>query len=89
MADRDQSRTQSGKTEHAPGVIIHVTDQGATSPDPVPCDLDLEPPSVFGGGSSTRSNTASGPDPAQEEGHGRHERETGAAEGTARERGQK
>ena len=50
------------EAEHAPGVIIHLTDQGATSPDPTPCDVDLEPSSALGGSSSTRSNTASFPD---------------------------
>lgn len=50
------------------GVIIHVTDQGATSPDPIPCDLDLEPASALGGGSSTRSNTASTSQPDADDG---------------------
>jgi hypothetical protein len=52
--------------EHAAGVIIHITDQGATSPDPAPCDLDRNLSSALGGGSSTRSSTASGPDPAED-----------------------
>jgi hypothetical protein len=63
MASGDQKKMP--RQEHAPGVIIHVTDQGATSPDPIPCDLDLEPSSALGGGSSTRSNTASSPDTAE------------------------
>ena len=64
MAGGDQ--TKMPKQEHGPGVIIHVTDRGATSPDPIPCDLDLEPSSALGGGSSTRSSTASFTDPADE-----------------------
>jgi hypothetical protein len=63
MAPNKQIEAGEAMIEHAPGVIIHVTDQGATSPDPTPCDLDLEPSSALGGGSSTRSNTASTPDP--------------------------
>ena len=66
MAGREKG-PQENKPVHGPGVIIHITDQGATSPDPIPCDLDLEPSSALGGGSSTRSSTASGGDPAQEE----------------------
>jgi hypothetical protein len=66
MTTGDQKKPNEAKAEHGPGVIIHVTDQGALSPDPIPCDLDLEPPSALGGGSSTRSNTHSGPDPAEE-----------------------
>jgi hypothetical protein len=58
MTRTDLKNTLKPSSQQA-GVIIHVTDQGATSPDPIPCDLDLEPPSAFGGGSSTRSNTAS------------------------------
>jgi hypothetical protein len=58
MREHDRlTGSQGNKVEHGPGVIIHVTDQGATSPDPVPCDLDREPSSALGGGSSTRSNT--------------------------------
>ena len=64
MAGGDQKKML--QQDHGPGVIIHVTDQGATSPDPVPCDLDLEPSSALGGGSSTRSNTASFTDLAEE-----------------------
>ncbi len=67
MTGGEQKNMPKTKVEHAPGVIIHVTHQGATSPDPTPCDLDLEPSSALGGGSSTRSNTRSGPDPAQED----------------------
>ena len=66
MTTGDQKKPNA-KAEHGPGVIIHVTDQGALSPDPIPCDLDLKPPSALGGGSSTRSNTHSGSDPAEAE----------------------
>jgi hypothetical protein len=65
MTGGKQGDVAKQKVEHAPGVIIHVTDQGATSPDPTPCDLDLEPSSALGGGSSTRSNTRPTPDPAE------------------------
>jgi hypothetical protein len=54
------------RPEHGPGVIIHVSDQGAISPDPAPCDLDRDLSSALGGGSSTRSNTAPGPDPGED-----------------------
>ncbi len=64
MASGEEKRMP--EREHAPGVVIHVTDQGATSPDPVPCDLDLEPSSALGGGSSTRSSTAPHRGPAEE-----------------------
>ncbi len=67
MIRGDHKNIPKQNIEHAPGVIIHVTDQGATSPDPTPCDLDLEPPCALGGGSGTRSNTRPGPDPAQEQ----------------------
>jgi hypothetical protein len=49
-----------------PGPIIHIGDQGATSPGPDPSTTDLELPSAFGGDSSARSNTAAGVCPAQE-----------------------
>ncbi len=65
MTTGDQKKQDSAKAEHGPGVIIHVTDQGATSPDPVPCDLDREPSSALGGGSSTRSNTRPTPYPTE------------------------
>jgi hypothetical protein len=42
------------------GVIIHVSDQGATSPDPAPSTTDRHSPSAFGGDASARSNTAAG-----------------------------
>jgi hypothetical protein len=48
--------------------VVHVSDQGAASPDPIPCTTDLEPSSALGGGSATRSNTEPGPDPAEEAG---------------------
>ena len=67
MADDRHSKTDGQKSEHGPGVIIHVTDQGATSPDPTPCDLDLEPSSALGGGSSTRSSTATHPHADEED----------------------
>ena len=66
MAGREKG-PQENKPVHGPGVIIHITDQGATSPVPIPCDLDLEPSSALGGGSITRSSTASGGESGQEE----------------------
>ena len=65
MAGDKQTEADGAGIEHAAGVIIHVTDQGATSPDQTPCDVDLEPSSALGGGSSTRSNTAPSPDPGE------------------------
>ena len=51
---------------HESLAILRIGDQGATSPDPTPSTLDPEPSSAFGGVSSTRSNTRTGPDPAEE-----------------------
>jgi hypothetical protein len=54
--------TDSGDVEagHRPGLILHITDQGATSPEATPCTTDLNAPSALGGHSSAHSNTAPG-----------------------------
>jgi hypothetical protein len=67
MSGEDQRNMPKLKAEHGPGVIIHIGDQGAASPDPTPCDTDIEPSSALGGGSSTRSNTRSARYPRDEE----------------------
>jgi hypothetical protein len=64
--------TGSGDVEagHRPGLILHITDQGATSPEATPCTTDLAAPSALGGHSSALSNTAKGdyPPPAEDGG---------------------
>jgi hypothetical protein len=54
QGDGDQSNSLEA------GVIIHVGDQGATSPDPAPSTTDRHSPSAFGGDASARSSTAAG-----------------------------
>lgn len=39
----------------APDPVIHVTDQGLTSPEPTPSTSDSEPSSSLGGGTATRT----------------------------------
>lgn len=67
MAGEQERNAPEQARDEAPGVIVHVTDQGATSPDPIPCTTDPAPPSALGGHSSARSGTAAGVYPAPEE----------------------
>jgi hypothetical protein len=49
------------------GPIIHITDQGAASPDPIVSTTDPRPPSALGGHAAAHSSSASGTDPAEEQ----------------------
>jgi hypothetical protein len=55
---------------YRPGLILHITDQGATSPEATPCTTDLDAPSALGGHSSAHSNTAPGQYPLPKENGG-------------------
>jgi hypothetical protein len=61
--DSRKTQRHHDKAGHRPGLILHITDQGATSPDATPCTTDLDAPSALGGHSSARSSTWQGDHP--------------------------